>query len=335
MTARRLESNAGIDERSAMPEETPPLDLTELRELDLERPSQSDRPAHISAASGVVRRGDFVYVIGDDELHLAVFRISARGPGELRRVLSGELPTDEGERKGAKPDLEALTALPPFSGAPHGGILGLGSGSSEHRDRGFFWRFVADGSLAGEPVTIDFGPVYARLRDELGGINIEGAAVFAECLWLFNRGNEGPAPNAIAEFALTDLSGSLTGDLVVNPGELAAIRSYRLGELGGAPLCFSDAAALSDEMVVFTASAEGTEDGDLHGSVVGTIDANGEVRRLRTIDRRWKVEGVHAAIDTGVVDFVFVCDQDDPAVASPLLSATMPLEAALEAHRPA
>jgi hypothetical protein len=54
------------------------------------------------------------------------------------------------------------------------------------------------------------------------------------------------------------------------------------------------------------------------------------VRRLRSIDRRWKVEGVHAAVDSGVVDLVFVCDQDDPDVPSPLLSGTMPLEGRFE-----
>lgn len=36
---------------------------------------------------------------------------------------------------------------------------------------------------------------------------------------------------------------------------------------------------------------------------------------------------MHAAIDTGVLDFTFVCDQDAPA---PLLSAAMPLEGRLE-----
>jgi hypothetical protein len=60
--------------------------------------------------------------------------------------------------------------------------------------------------------------------------------------------------------------------------------------------------------------------------VVGTIDRGGEVRRLRTIDRKHKVEGVHAALDTGVVTMTFVCDQDDPEIPSPLLSATMPVD---------
>jgi hypothetical protein len=319
-----------MDARSATPERLPPLELTKLRDLDLRAPSREGAPAHLSAASGVVRRGDFVYVIGDDELHVGVFSVSEGEPGELHRVLEGELPAEESERKASKPDLEALTALPPFEGDPHGGLFGLGSGSSDARDRGFFWAFDSDGSLAGEPRTIDLHPVYERLRAELGEINVEGAAVFDDRLWLFHRGNEGPAPNAVAEFALADLATSLSSDLVIDPDELARIRSYELGDLDGVPVCFSDATALSDELVAFTASAEGERDGDLHGSVVGTIDAAGEVHRLRTIDRRWKVEGVHAAVDTGVVDFVFVCDQDDPDVPSPLLSATMPLDAEVE-----
>jgi hypothetical protein len=42
--------------------------------------------------------------------------------------------------------------------------------------------------------------------------------------------------------------------------------------------------------------------------------------------RRVEVEGVHAALDTGVITLTFVCDQDDSSVASPLLSATLPLD---------
>ena len=177
---------------------------------------------------------------------------------------------------------------------------------------------------------IDLSPLYEMLRDELGDLNVEGAAVLGDELWLFHRGNEGEAGNVVAEIALSDLAGSLTGDLDVDVEELKELRRYELGEMDGVALCFSDATALSDDLVCFTASAEGDEDGDIRGSVVGTISKGGEVHRLRTIDRKWKVEGVHAAVDTGVIDFVFVCDQDDEAVASPLLTASMPLEAGIE-----
>ena len=322
-----------MERHEVTPEHLPPLELRPMRDLDLEKVSGS--PGHLSAASGVVRRGVFAYVIGDDLLDLGVFDLSGAGPGRLRQVLSGERPADDDEAQADKPDLEALTALPPFGKSPFGGLLGLGSGSKTTRDRGFYWSYAADGSLEGEPAEVSFAPLYEQLREELGEINIEGASVFGERLWLFHRANRGDSPNTVVELELEPLFESLAGDLVVDTEELLAVRSYELGELEGTPLCFSDASPLFDRLVVFTASAEvdsdDSADGEIRGSVVGTIDGDGNVHRLREIDRRWKVEGVHAQVDTGVIDLVFVCDQDDPAIPSPLLTSTMPIEPGFEA----
>ena len=321
-----------MQEQRVTPEHLPPLELRPMRDLDLEKVSGG--PTHLSAASGIVRRGVFAYVIGDDLLDLGIFDLSGAGPGRLRQVLEGERPADEGEAHRTKPDLEALTALPPFGNSSYGALLGLGSGSKEDRGRGFVWPFAADGSLEGEPREVDFSSLYAKLREELGEINIEGASVFGDRLWLFHRGNKGDAPNTVVELALEPLFESLGGDLVVDSEELLEVRAYDLGELDDTPLCFSDASPLFDRLVVFTASAEvdsdDAEDGAVRGSVVGTIDREGVVHRLREIDRRWKVEGVHAQVDTGVIDFAFVCDQDDPATPSPLLTATMPIEPGFE-----
>ncbi|MGI8633114.1 MAG: DUF6929 family protein [Solirubrobacterales bacterium] len=316
----------------AQPEDLPPLELTQLRELDVVEPDHPDRPAHVAEASGIAKRGDWVYAVGDDMLHLSAFRLSSEEPGTLRKALTGELPTDEDERKGEKPDLEAIGVMPPFPGHPHGLILGIGSGSDDSgraRDRGFAWSFDRDGSLRGEPMEIDLNPVYTLLRSEIDGLNIEGAAVVGDRLWLLQRGNRG-GPNAVAELSLREVERSLHSDLEIDAHELADLRTYDLGDLNGVPLCFSDGAALPTGELVFTASAERDEvaDGEdeIEGSVVGTIEPDGTVRRLRTIDRRWKVEGVHATLDTGVLDLLFVCDQDDPDHGSPLLSATMPLD---------
>jgi hypothetical protein len=317
-----------MEDHVTTPEDLSPLQLRELRSLDLAEPPAKGMAPRVASASGVVRRGDYVYVIGDDMLQLAVFEIAANKPGRLLPALTGDLGGDAKHRAEHKPDLEALTALPPVEGAPHGGLLGLGSGSGPERDRGFFYSFAGDGSLADEPRAIDFHPVYELLRSELDGeINIEGAAVFENCLWLFHRANEGEGPNAVAEFTLTDLSRTLTDDQVVDRSELSSIRAYDLGEIDGVRVCFSDATTLTSELICFTASAENADDGNIRGSVVGTIDAAGDVHRLRTIDSRWKVEGLDATIDTGVISFLFVCDQDDPEAPSPLLSATMPADA--------
>jgi hypothetical protein len=314
---------------SATPEHLPPLDLLKLRDLDVAEPSGPGRPAHLSAASGVVRRGDFVYVIGDDELHLGVFRLSSSAPGRLARVLSGDLPDDHGERSSVKPDLEALTVLPPFEGHPYGALLGLGSGSTPERDRGFVCRFAADGSIAGEPDELDLGPLYRLLREHVAELNVEGAATMGERLWLLHRGTSHEGSNLVAELSLEQLMRSLRADLCLDAQELESLRRYDLGDIDGVELAFSDATPIADELLVFTASAE-ADDGRIRGSVVGTLALDGSVKRLRTIDRRWKVEGVHGSIDTGVLDFTFVCDQDDPEAPAPLLSATMPLEGRLE-----
>jgi len=305
--------------RSSTVEDLPPLALRRLRDLTLD-----GQPAHLSAASGVARRGDFVYVIGDDQPALGVFPLSSGGPGRWRPALD--------RRREGKHDLEALTVLPPFRGHPYGALLGLGSGSEPGRDQGFVWGLAPDGDLRGEPVQLDLAPVHALLRREIEGLNLEGACVMRDRLWLLHRGGKG-GPNAVAELALDAVLRSVGGDGRIDPHELIDLRAYDLGVLDGVPLAFSDATPLGDEVIVFTASAEARDgpgpDGAIHGSVVGTLDG-GEVRRLRTIDRRFKVEGVHATIDTGVVDLLFVCDQDDPDVPSPLLSASMPLDAAVE-----
>ena len=322
-----------MDRERATPEDLGPLELRKLRELDLEAPSAPGRPAHMSAASGVARRGDFVYVVGDDELHVGVFRLSSSAPGQLRRVLTGELPGDDGKRSSAKPDLEALTLLPPFEAHPYGALLGLGSGPVRERSRGFVCALAADGSIAGEPEELDLDPLYGLLRDEVDELNIEGAATMGDRLWLLHRATSDEDLNLVAELSLEELMRSLQEDRTLDAKELANIRRYDLGDIDGVKLTFSDATPIADQLLVFTASAEG-EDGRIRGSVVGTLGLDGSVQRLRTIDRRWKVEGVHATIDTGVLDFTFVCDQDDPAEPAPLLSATMPVEGRFEYHRP-
>ena len=319
-----------MERRVARPEDLPPLELRELRILDLEEPSSPGGSAHVAAASGVVRRAEYVYVVGDDELHLAAFDATSGAPGRLHRALSGELPADPEERKKHKPDLEALTTLPPFAGHPHGALLGLGSGSTPERDRGFAWGLGADGALDGEPVELNLAPLYDLLRRDFEALNVEGAAVMGDELWLLQRGNSEQGTNLVVALSCAEVVDSLARDRTLAAEELGRVLAFDLGELDGAALTFSDASALAGEVLVFTASAEDSEntyeDGAILGSVVGTISGDGEVRRLRTIDEKYKVEGVHAFLDNGVISMTMVCDQDDPSIPSPLLSATMALD---------
>ena len=136
------------------------------RELELEREAGASGPAHLAAASGVVEIGDFLYVIADDEVSLGVFPRRG-GRGRLARALPGALPRDPAERKEDKPDLEALTQLPPHPEAPHGALLALGSGSTPQRRRGVWLPLGADGALAGEPQPVELETLYAALEGEV------------------------------------------------------------------------------------------------------------------------------------------------------------------------
>ena len=86
-----------MTEVEAPHEQLPPLELRRLRDLDLNEAPDKGQPAHIASASGVAKRGDFVYVVGDDLLQVGVFELAGGGAGVARRVFAGALP-DSPER---------------------------------------------------------------------------------------------------------------------------------------------------------------------------------------------------------------------------------------------
>src|SRR5688500_8835799 len=82
---------------------------------------------YVAAASGLARARGRFYVAADDALALAMFTAGSKDPGTLLPLADGELPHEPAARKAAKPDLEAIAAL------PTGGLLVLGSGSADTR----------------------------------------------------------------------------------------------------------------------------------------------------------------------------------------------------------
>ena len=77
-----------MTEVEAPHEQLPPLELRRLRDLDLSDPPDQGQPAHIASASGIAKRGDFVYVVGDDLLQVGVFELAGGAAGVARRVLA-------------------------------------------------------------------------------------------------------------------------------------------------------------------------------------------------------------------------------------------------------
>ncbi|HEY5972379.1 MAG TPA: hypothetical protein VIT22_10510 [Pseudoxanthomonas sp.] len=299
-----------------------------LRELTLGSPSTPQRARHVSAASGVVVVGEFLYVVADDEHHLGVFRAEGDGEGDLLRIFPGDLPHDRKPRKAGKPDLEALTRLPPFPGYPAGALLALASGSRPNRRSGAVCKLDSSGALAGAPRLIDLSDVYLPLERHFPALNIEGAVIVDDALVLLQRGSKHHPANALIRLPLAGVL-----DAIAHQDSLGTVDSPRvhivdLGTADGVPLCFTDGTALADGRIVFTAVAENAEDtyndGPCSAAAVGILDAEGRVLVLEPLEPAYKVEGVHARIDGGVIKLLLATDADDPDIAGILLAAELP-----------
>jgi hypothetical protein len=300
---------------------------TQRRTLTLEAPDAPGRPAHVSAASGLVAVGPWLYVVADDALHLAVFPREGSAPGRSIRLFPGELPLEHLARKAAKPDLEALCLLPPFAGCPHGALLALPSGSTAARQRGALIPLSPEGLLAGEVRAVDFTGLYTQLARELGPLNVEGAAVASGRLRLLQRGNGDQGTDALVDLDHERLLRALETDQPLGPDVVRTVRRWELGHVGGVRLTFTDASPLPDGRIIFTAAAEDTRDayadGPVAGSAVGVLAPDGSPLFLDSVDAKVKLEGVSASLEHGRVHLLLVADADDPAVAAPLLEAVL------------
>ncbi len=298
--------------------------VTKIRALTLDAPTAPGRPAYVSAASGLVSHGPFLYVIADDEHHLGIFRRDDPAPGTHVRLVEGDLPHDHKARKTAKPDFEALTFLPPFEGYPHGALLAAGSGSKANRRQGALLGVGADGAVQSEPRVADLGLLMTPLEAEFGKINIEGLVIAGDELRVLQRGNKGHRRNAVARFALTPFLENLVR-AGANPLSPLSIADYDLGDIKGVPLTFTDAAMLPNGEMVFAAVGEDTEDsyadGPCAGTAIGLIGADGALRWTEPVAETCKVEGVGARLDGDTLNLLLVTDADDIAVPAALYAA--------------
>lgn len=300
------------------------IEPTVLRTLTLREPSRPGRPAHVSAASGLVRVGDRLYVAVDDENHLAVFDAEGAEPGSLKRVFAGVLPNAPDARKRNKADVESIVRLPPFERFAHGAMLLLGSCSKRHRCHSVLLGLDAQGELDATRLDLDLAPLHDAFGPRFGRLNIEGAVVLGDELVLLQRGNKGDRRNARIRMRLDAVLESFVRSQRLGTEPIVAIDVVELGGIGDVPLCFTDGDALADGRMVFTAIAENTDnsydDGPCCGAAVGIIDPAGRVGRIEALDPRYKVEGIDAAIEGDAIRALLVTDADDASVAATLLA---------------
>jgi hypothetical protein len=302
------------------------IGLTKLRDLSVVDEDGTERNLPIAAASALLKVGDYLLVLSDDERQMAIVEEGNDEPGTLIKVMEGGTPRGPDERAGHKPDFECMAHLEPFDGFEHGAILALGSGSGPDRNQATLLRLTADGRPDSDFELVDLGPLYERLREDIVDLNIEGSAVIGDVFRLMQRGNGPEGRNARVDLDAGAVRAALVEGEPIPPAAVQAIEFYDLGNLKGVPLCFSDASPLADGRMAFIASAE-IGDGYV-GSSLGLMDSDGTVEFNEPVDHELKLEGLAAEIqDDGRIRLLMVSDADDPDHPSPLMEAYLPSRA--------
>lgn len=304
------------------------ITLEKVRELAIE-PLSKNRPAYVYAASGLVRLGNSIFIVADDELHLAEFDVAGSVPGKWLRLLPGVLPLDYEERKKAKPDLETITRLNPYEYAPEGALLVVPSLSRPGRIKGVVLTLDKNEKVAEQAIPIDFSEIRNKLIKSIDGLNIEGIAVQEKSTRLFHRGSKKKGKSVAVELDTKSFLRDLHDTHVPKAESIISMKEYDLGDINGVMLAFTDAVPMPDGRIVFLASAEATDDeytdGATLGSSLGIMNEKGEVEQMIRIEGREKFEGVcadyavkNADSKSTRIDFFVVSDTDNEKVPSNL-----------------
>ena len=313
----------------------PGLPVQTLRLLHLAEGAHPHGLGHLSAASGLVRLGDRLFVVADDEHHLGSFELDDPSPVQLHRLREHDLPPAAAARKAAKPDLEVLLHLPPGRDAGKGALLALGSGSGPRRNQALHLPLDARGQPAGPVHELSLEPLYGPLRERFGDLNIEGGFFDGDVLVLLQRGNRSGTPNASLRYAPEQVRDWLAGG-----GATAwpAVQTFELGQVDSVALAFTDGTALAGGRWAYSAvaedSADSWADGACVGAVVGIVDASGRIITQQRLAPTCKVEGITAQEQAGEIELLMVTDADDPAVPARLVRARLPAPAAADPGPP-
>lgn len=292
-----------------------------------------DRPHHVRAGSGIAWVGDRLAVVQDDASFVVLVH-----PGTLH-VEAVALPAGaDGRRqfddmrgnKALKLDLEACVSV----SGDHGVLLAaFGSGSAPPREVVVVVELAhgAEAAVAVHPAPALYATLRAATHFSGSEMNLEGAVLADGRLRLFGRGNGAPRDgllplDAVCELPWEAVLAHLRDPSVVAPPPPERVVCYRLGEMDGLRLTFTDAAPAPGGALLFTAAAEdspdATCDGRVAGSAVGVIAPDGEARWTPLLGEDGtpfdgKTEGVEH-VRGPERQLWTVVDRDDPAAPSEL-----------------
>ena len=272
----------------------------------------------LPSGSGLAIISGSVFIIGDDSPFL--FELDEDLQLHKKHLIKEEYASEERIPKLHKPDFESIAEESSADGA----VLYLfGSGSkSPERDE----LIVYKPSFPGQAKKYSLTPFYDVLatfnRGERESLNLEGAFISGETLFLLNR-----AGNQLITVSHSEFKEFLEGSRAA--GEMdTAHYAFRLPGRANVQAGFSGACTIpGTTKVVFTASLEDTgnwiDDGEILGSYLGILDttklADGQplfidlLENQKGIPLQDKLEGVafNGFDEEGNIKLLIVADNDD------------------------
>jgi hypothetical protein len=265
---------------------------------------------NIPSCSGVEFYNSSIYICGDNSPYL--FRLSSDGDLlEKFKIKNGDFK--DTIPKKIKPDFESITR---YTFQKQNQFLIFGSGSlSPYRD-----SLVQLNADAPEDYkTFSLSGLYQLIREKISGeLNLEGACIYENILYLLNRSD-----NTIIKIAVQPLLHALNHKDQIPPIELIQIQLPAINNIQSS---FSGAAIIpGTSKMIFTATTEDTpnayDDGVNYGSYIGITDLQDLQKQPMCVaisdnktTRPWKVESLAVVkVRKNKIELVLVTDNDGTA----------------------
>lgn len=252
----------------------------------------------VSAASGLLKIGSDFYTVADDELTL--LKIKKDHSFESLSLIKGKLPEDYQERKKLKPDFESLFLH-------QDKIIAMPSLSRANR------VLAASFDLKTQKTQlIDLSELYKKISLVTEELNIEGATIVNDEIWLFQRGNGMSAVSGIFRVNADNF-------------KWKSFQEIKIGQYKEHPLGFTDV-FYDGEFIFFLAVVETAkstyDDGKFLGAVFGKMDLTGKILFTKELKTPHKPEGLWVQDKM----MYFVTDADDRTIHSRLYQASLPVQ---------
>jgi len=283
---------------------------------------------HLSATSGLQFDGENFLAIADDELFLGILKYNKETRHlEIGRPLNlfptrSALPKNENERKKIKPDLESLVYL----GSQL--YLAIPSGSTENRNIG-----VLIDLHAMSVQEVNFTPLYKEIkRNYFSELNIEGAALYEDTLFILQRGNGSTGTNGLIQLNYPLFLQQIKNNGTINRKVINKAQEIFLGKFKKVQLSFSDLFITEDGNMFFLATAEDNKstytDGEFKGSVLGMLtkleNEQFAVKWNIPFKKKIKAEGIWIEAKSDLYQVYFVTDNDNREVSGKMYQLDLP-----------